>query len=199
MYTSIPNKELPQVLEEWCSAFNVDHTTKLEILSVTKLILRQNYYEFQNKTYKQSNGLPMGAPSSSILSELFLQHLENTVIYDTLCAENIDGYFRYVYDVLIIYRHDITNIERVLDKFNSFTTNLNFTMEREQNSQLNVLDLTISRRRERIEVCIYRKPTTTDVILAKNSCHPHQHKMAAPRYFLNRVNTYDIEPSVKTK
>jgi hypothetical protein len=125
--------------------------------------------------------------------------LENTVIYDTLCAENIAGYFRYVDDILIIYIHDTTNIEDVLNKFNGLTPGLSFTLEHEQDNQLNFLDLTISRRVYKIEFGIYRKPTTPDVIIPKNSCHPYQHKMAAPRYFLNRMNSYDIDPIEKTK
>jgi hypothetical protein len=139
-YTSIPTDELPSILEKLCPIFSVYHTIKQEIHAVTKLILRQNYYEFQNNTYKQSNGLAMGAPSSSVLSQLFLQHLENTVIYDTLGTENIAGYFRYLDDVLIVYRHDITNIEDVLDKFNRLTSSL--TSQWNKNKTVNLTSST---------------------------------------------------------
>jgi hypothetical protein len=36
----------------------------------------------------------MGAPTSSIFSELYLQHFESTKIYDILMNHNIEGYFR---------------------------------------------------------------------------------------------------------
>jgi hypothetical protein len=43
----------------------------------------------------------MGASTSSILSEVFLQHIEHTAIYDILARNKILGYFRYVNDIRI--------------------------------------------------------------------------------------------------
>jgi len=36
---------------------------------------------------------------------------------------------------------------------------------------------------------IYRKPTTTDIIIPNDSCHPKEHKTAAVRYYYNRMKT----------
>jgi hypothetical protein len=54
------------------------------------------------KTFAQNNGLAMGAPTSSIFSEIYLQLLENQKIYQLLNKHNIKGYFRYVDDILIV-------------------------------------------------------------------------------------------------
>jgi hypothetical protein len=43
----------------------------------------------------------MGAPTSSLFSEIYLQHLETTLIVDILLQYHIVGYFRYVDDILI--------------------------------------------------------------------------------------------------
>jgi hypothetical protein len=48
-------------------------------------------------------------------------------------------------------------------------------------------------------VDIYRKPTTTDVIIPKDSCHAIEQKMAAIRYFKNRIHTYNLDPKDKQK
>jgi len=56
----------------------------------------------------------MGAPSSSILSEFYLQCLENSRIYDLLRTHNNTGYFCYVDDILIVYNKSTTNIEGLL-------------------------------------------------------------------------------------
>jgi len=45
-----------------------------------------------DQTYVQNDGLAMGATTSSILSEFYLQHLENSKIYDILLNFNIMGY-----------------------------------------------------------------------------------------------------------
>jgi hypothetical protein len=41
---------------------------------------------------------------------------------------------------------------------------------------------------------IYRKPTNTDVMIPKGSCHPREDKVAAIRYFHNRRKTYKLSP-----
>jgi hypothetical protein len=114
----------------------------------------------------------MGAPTSSVLSEIFLQYLENTVIYDILRKADITGYFRYVDDVLIIYKEDRTNTNDILEQFNSLAPGLVFTLELENNQQINFLDLTLTRGYNKLHINVYRKPTTTDVIIPQDSCHP---------------------------
>jgi hypothetical protein len=77
----------------------------------TRTNLKQNYFKFQNSFYGQDNGLAMAAPTSSILSEIYLQFVERTAIYRGLIRNNILGYFRYVDDILIAYKVSITDIE----------------------------------------------------------------------------------------
>jgi hypothetical protein len=79
----------------------------------------------------------MEAPSSSILSEVYLQYVEHTVIYDILLRSQILGYFRYVDDILIVYDADLTNINEVLSSFNDATPTVKFTVEEEKNNQIN--------------------------------------------------------------
>jgi len=55
-----------------CARDGLEDALVREILTVTKLIITQNYFCFQDKTYLQENGLAMGAPTSSILSEIYL-------------------------------------------------------------------------------------------------------------------------------
>ena len=36
---------------------------------------------------------------------------------------------------------------------------------------------------------VYRKPTTADIIIPNDPCHPNEHKSAAIRYCRNRLDT----------
>jgi hypothetical protein len=130
--------------------------------------------------YIQKKSLAMGAPTSSLFSEVFLKYLENTKIYDILQTSKVEGYFRYVDDVLLVYKDSQTNINEVLNQFNSITPGLNFTLELEHN-RIKFFDLTIIKDTNRFYLDIYRKPTTTDIIIPKDSCHPTAQKMAAIR------------------
>jgi uncharacterized protein (DUF433 family) len=126
-----------------------------------------------------------------------LQHLENTKVFNILRNSGIQGYFRYVDDILLIYNENRTNIEELLKSFNDLTPSLNFTLEREVDNKLNFLDISIIKTADRISFDIYRKPTTSDIIISNDSCHPQEQKMAAIRYFLNTINTYDIDATRK--
>jgi hypothetical protein len=74
-----------------------------------------------------------------------------------------------------------------------------FTIEKEQNNKINFLDITINKQQDSVAFEIYRKPTTTDIIIPNDSCHPREHKTAAIRYYYNRMNTYKMTPENKQK
>jgi hypothetical protein len=84
----------------------------------------------------------MGNPSPSILSEVYLQYLENTTIYELLTKHKVEGCFRYVDDILLIYRDYKTNINRVLENFNNLVSSIECTVEKEQNNKISFLDIT---------------------------------------------------------
>ena len=83
----------------------------------------------------------MGAPSSSIFSDIYMQYLEHTKIFDILVKHKLVGYFRYVDDVLIIYEETTTNIHEILNMFNNISPTLTFTMETENDNMINFMTL----------------------------------------------------------
>jgi hypothetical protein len=89
------------------------HFIRLELLQLCNVVLTQNYFTFLSPAYLQNSGLAMGAPNSSIFSEIYLQYLEGTQLLDILIRHQIIGYFRYVDDILIIYNASTINIQTV--------------------------------------------------------------------------------------
>jgi hypothetical protein len=61
----------------------------------------------------------MGAPTSAILAEIFIQYLEHNAIIHTLQKHHILDYYRYVDDILMIYNDNLTNIQDTLKDFNA--------------------------------------------------------------------------------
>jgi hypothetical protein len=82
------------------------------------------------------------------------------------------GYFRYVDDILITYKQNLTNTHKVLVCFNKLTPSLKFTIETETENKINFLDISITWNDDSLSFSIYRKPTTTDTIIPKGSCNP---------------------------
>jgi hypothetical protein len=102
-------------------------------------------------------------------------------------------------DILIVYKDNTTNIEKVLSSFNNINPELTFTVEQEKDNKLNFLDITVTKDANKLTYEIYRKPTTSHTIIPKDSCHPIEHKLAAVRYFANRIHTYNLDQTQKQK
>ena len=85
----------------------------------------------------------MGAQTSSIFSEIYLQYIENTNILYILLEHRVTGYFCYVDDILIVYKNDRTNIYDFLKLLSNIMPAVKFTMEEENNNEINFLDITI--------------------------------------------------------
>jgi hypothetical protein len=192
MYTNIPTQNLTAIINKIGQDNQVDNNILNDIIKLTNTIMNQNYFQFTKENYVQTEGLAMGAPTSAILSEIYLQSIENNIIYNILKTHKIKGYFRYVDDILIVYNTNESNIHNVLKEFNQITPKLKFTIEEETQQKINFLDITIHREQHHITTNVYRKPTTTDSIIPKDSCHPEEHKMAAIQYLYNRMHTYNL-------
>jgi hypothetical protein len=146
--------------------------------------------------YKQNEGLAMGAPTSALLAEKFMQHDEHNYIINILQHHHIIDYYRYVDDILIIYNKDYTNIDNKLKEFNSTHPNIQYTIK-QTNNMLNYLDISIENVHNSSIFGIYRKPITTDLIIRNDSCHPTEYKNSAFRYLVSRMNTYPISSNNK--
>jgi hypothetical protein len=68
-------------------------------------------------------------------------------------------------DILIIYDKNKTRIETMIIEFNTIHPAINFTIENEADRKLHFLDLTIHRGHNKLNFTIYRKPTSTDILI----------------------------------
>jgi hypothetical protein len=192
MYSNIPIKETRQILRNILTDNAIDLTTSNEMTNVYEVITKQNYFVNKDNIVIQDDGLAMGAPSSSIISELFLQHLEQTKLPHIAHKLKLLNYFRYVDDILIVFDSQHTNINEITKEFNTLHPNIQFTEETEKQNKINYLDITIHRQHTHVNISIFRKPTYTDTIIPYTSNHPAQHKQAAIRFLYNRLNSYQL-------
>jgi hypothetical protein len=66
----------------------------------------------------------MGAPTSGIIAEFFLQHLEDAHITHLSDKHKIAAYFRYVDDILLIYHSQHADINSIQKHFNMIQPSL---------------------------------------------------------------------------
>jgi hypothetical protein len=65
MYTNIPTHDLATIIKEICKKNHIDPNIIEDIIKLTTTITNQNYFQFMNENYVQTEGLAMGAPTSA--------------------------------------------------------------------------------------------------------------------------------------
>jgi hypothetical protein len=131
-------------------------------------------------------------PISSTIAETYLQYLENIYIKHWMESKEILFYKCYVDDILIAYDPEKTNEQIILQRINNIDSKLQLKMTTEENNTINYLDILIRRNIINITIEIYRKPTETGTVIHYKSNHPHEHKIAAFLYYVNRLITMPI-------
>lgn len=188
MYTCVPVKETIDIIKDGLLRNNISVDETEEVACLLQTILHQNYFSFNNKMYKQQEGLAMGSPLSGILADIFLNHIEQQIIQQLRAIDDTIKWYRYVDDVILIYNSTKFNTQEILDIANRTHNKINFTKEDEIDNKINYLDITIHRMTTQVNISVYRKKTTTSHVIHFSSCHPNEHKQAAFRYYLNRAH-----------
>jgi len=194
MYSNIPVTQTKHILDNIIHLNHTDTQIKSELLDWYETITQQNYFR-HNDTITQTDGLAVGAPSSSIISEIFLQHIEHTYLLHLTQKHKLVNYVRYVDGILLIFDSQTTDLHSILYDFNFLHPNLHFIEELEHNNTINYLEITIHKTPTNVKISVNRKPTFTDTIITYTSNHPTQHKYAAIRFLYNRLNTYQLLPA----
>ena len=138
----------------------------------------------------------MGFPLSGTLAELYLKRIEKEYIMQWIDSEEI---YSYLYDIMISYNNNRIQAEKILKGINHIDKNLSFKLTTEHKNSINFLDMTIDREENKLEIGIYRKETSTDTMIHYTSNHPIEQKMAAFRYYINRLLTLPLTQEEKNK
>ena len=158
LYTNILVADTLRILRN-----NLVNTNKLdidstnELMDLLKLVLDQNYFTHDKQFFTQHDGVAMGSPLSGLLADIYLNHFENSFIFtNNKYNDNIIFYGRYVDDTFLIYKGTRRQIDQLHKYLNSINSNIQFTLENEDNGKLNFLDLTVTRNNNKLQFNIYR-------------------------------------------
>jgi len=191
LYVNIPIQETLQTARSQLLKHN-DRTFTDRLCSLLETILNQNYFTYQNQTYRPTKGVARGSPISGLVAELLLQSLERTHIKPLLDTKHIILYTRYIDDLLIIYNAAQINLDTIIHYANSINSNLELNPTPKNNNRVNFLDLAIIRNTPHLEIDIFRKSTTTDTTIRYLSNHPQEHKLATYRFLINRMHNLPL-------
>jgi len=193
LHSSISVKETKMIFVNILTQNLIAPQKQQELLRWFDIIANQNYFTQGNQIVLQHDGVGMGAPSSGLIAEIFLQHIEHSYITKLTEKHRIINYCRYVDDILKIFHPNHADIQEIINDFNSLHPKLRFTAETEDDFTLNYLDLPIRRKPTGLRTAIFRKPKFTDTIIPFAFNHSIQHKYATVRYLYNRLDSYNLQ------
>jgi hypothetical protein len=113
--------------------------------------------------------------------------------------KSITLHSRYVDDIPIVHDPLKFDPEIINSNTNQVHNNIIFSGTYEDDGQINVLDLLLIWNEPNIHIDIYRKPTSIDITINFFSNRPTEHKMAAYRYYITRMQSLPVSLVRKQK
>ena len=131
---------------------------------------------FNEKLYKQINGVAMGSLLGPTLANIFLGYHERRWLDNCPPTFKPVLYRRYIDDTFLLLRHE-SHIQNFLNYLNSQHQSIEFTCETENNCKLNFLNITIHRNLKfETSEDLFRKKSFTNFGMKFNSCIPNLYK-----------------------
>ena len=113
LFTNVSLKRTVDIILKRIYVDSVIPTT-LQKLYIKKPILdacTKNVFSFNNKFYKQTDGVSMGSPLAPLLANIIMTELESTIVKELVDNSLVKLYLRYVDDTLLLVKDkDITII-----------------------------------------------------------------------------------------
>ena len=141
-------------------------------------------FSFNNKMYKQLDGVAMGSPLGPALVNIFVVFHESRR-FDNTVKPGV--YFRYVHNTFVIFSSEL-DCDCFHDKLSLLHPALNFTVEKEQNNSLSFLDVLVQKEGTGFLTSVYRrKPTFTGQYIRCNSFSPKSRKISLIKTLVHRA------------
>ena len=174
LFTSVPLKKTIQVILDrvYQEEKIITNLQKRTLKKLLKDACHKTTFSFNNVLYEQIDGVSMGSPLGPTMADIIMTELERIIVDDLMADGVIKFYMRYVDDTLVLIKSE--EIQKVLDKLNSFDKNLRFTHDPFSDGDTHFLDIRIRENTRDI----YYKDTHTGQYTHFSSYSPWCFKVA---------------------
>lgn len=136
LFTCIPRDMIPGIIiERWEEIKKHTHINLDLFLEIVNFCLECSYFSYRGNYYKQIFGTAMGSPLSPIIADLVMESLLDNVV--SRLNFPIPLIKKYVDDLVLALPPD--KVVEVMNVFNSFNENIQFTYEMEEKDRKSVV------------------------------------------------------------
>ena len=187
LFTNIPLDETISFCTRAASS-DVRIQTSINESYLTQLLnlcTKDSVFVFEEKLYKQNDGVAMGSPLGPLLANVFMCFSESKWLDDCPSSFKPLYYRRYVDDTFVLFRSR-DHVQPFLQYLNTRHPNIQFTCDTEKDGILPFLDVNV-RRDDVFHTSVYRKPTFTGLFSNFKSFLPLLYKINLAKCLFNRA------------
>ena len=140
------------------------------LAELTEIVLKNNSFEFDEKTFKQKCGTATGRKFAPPYAILFTANLEEKML--EIFEKKTMIWWRYIDDIFFIWEHGEESLRVFIDQVNLFHRTVKFTAEYSK-KEVHFLDLNIKLIDGQLKADLFVKPTGTHQFLDPTSFHPY--------------------------
>lgn len=183
LYTSIPQEEaINATMRRWPEIRKHTKISKPHFRMLLELcICHSGYFLYEDRYYRQKEGLAMGNSLSGTVATYVL----NDLLDDVFEIAPPRFLVKYVDDTFCILKKNNTN--EVLRRLNCSHDRIKFTIEHESQARIPFLDLMVIREDGHIITDWYRKEMASGRLLNFFSAHPYRMKVGVAKSFARNV------------
>jgi hypothetical protein len=174
LFTNVPlKKTINLILDIIYNKKQLNTTLKKRTLK--KLLLdccTKTPFSINGELFKEVDGIAMGSPLGPTLANIIMTNYEDEIVRQLIDSNIIKFYARYVDDTLVLAKP--CNIPKIIQTFNSFHPQIQFTFKYFPDNNVQFLDLKINTS----DITIFRKMTHTGQYTHLSSFTPWSRKTA---------------------
>ena len=170
LYTNVPVEEAIEITLDFMfkPKKRIDIPFNREQLeTLLNLSLKDAPFRFENKIYRQIDGVAMGSPLAPIVADLWMQKMEQKL--NKFSVNKPMVWLRYVDDIFCIFTIPRKKIDEFHERINCWHKNLRFTLELKEDNSVAFLDVLVTLENNQLCTSLYRKPTHTGLYLLWDS------------------------------
>ena len=183
LYTNLPNEEGRQAVAHWLNKYRPQalvppmELSNTSILSLFKMVIELNNFQFNGTHYLQIGGTGMGTRVAPTLANLFMGHFEETHVYTQSLQPSL--WVRFIDDIFLIWPHGKPALERFIDTLNNSHRTIKFSSHI-SDEQVSFLDTLVIKDDNTLYTSLYTKPTDANNFLHFDSAHSTHCKKGIP-------------------